>query len=245
MKKAIILSLAVIFCAIGNASAQKYEYRIKSGVNIGGTLPLPLPAQIRKITGYSPALSLMLGGDVVRHINSRWGVQTGVKFETKGMTARAQVKGYQISMTISDGDTSGAVEGVFTGKVKTEVKNAYLSFPFLAVYNLTPRWSLDGGVFLSVLLNGDFGGEAYDGYIREGSPVGEKVGVSSATFSFSDDIRTLNWGGQFGARWRAYRQFSVFGDMTWAANSIFKRDFTGINFDMYNVYFNVGFAYTF
>ena len=30
------------------------EYEVKAGVSIGGTSPLPLPQEIRKIEGYSP-----------------------------------------------------------------------------------------------------------------------------------------------------------------------------------------------
>ena len=206
---------------------------------------MPLPREIRELNGYSPSLSLMIGADVMRHVNDKWAVQTGLKLETKGMTARATVKGYQIAMVISDGDHTGSVDGVFTGKVRTTAKNSYLTVPFVAVYKPAPRWDINAGFFVGVLLEGDFNGEAHDGYIRDGGPTGEKVGVSAASYDFSDEIRRINWGTQIGGRWQAYRHFSVFGDLTWALNSIFKKDFDSISFDMYNVYFNVGFAYTF
>jgi hypothetical protein len=232
--------------ATQNAGAQKkFEYRVKAGVNIGGTSPMPLPAEIRKIKSYSPTLALSLGGEVLRNITDKWAVQTGITFETKGMSTQAQVKNYQIAMTISDGDTSGRVSGPFTGSVKTTVRNSYLSLPLLAVYRLSPRWRVNAGMFVSVLMSGGFDGKAFDGYIRDGDPIGEKIGVSEASYDFSDEIRRINWGGQCGARWQAYRHFSVYGDLTIAANSIFKRDFDAITFDMYNVYLNMGFAYTF
>ena len=41
------------------------EYEVNAGLNIGGASPLPLPAEIRKINGYSPRLNLQLGGKVV------------------------------------------------------------------------------------------------------------------------------------------------------------------------------------
>lgn len=241
---AIIVAAALTAVAQG-AAAQDFEFRVKAGFNLGGTSPLPLPREIRAIKGYSPNLSLSIGADVVRHINPRWAVMSGLMLETKGMTARAHVRNYGISMMISDGDSQGNVQGVFTGGVKTKVDNDYLTLPLAAVYKFNDRWAVNAGMFVSVLLDGNFTGAANDGYIRDGDPTGEKIGVTSATYDFSGDIRRINWGGRAGAIWRAYRHFSVYGDLSWAANSIFKRDFTGISFDMYNVYFNVGFAYTF
>ena len=246
MKK-IILSVILCFTIFGTLSAQDrgFEYRVLAGFNIGGTAPIPLARQIRHIDGYNPSLSLMLGADVTRHINEKWGVRSGLKFETKGMTTRAQVRNYQITMNVSDGDKTGTMEGIFTGKVKTISKNAYLTLPVTAVYKFNDRWQVSGGAFVSLLLDGDFNGEAHDGYIREGIPTNPPVGVTLATYDFSDDIRNFNWGAQLGGSWRAFRQFSVFGDMTWAFNSIFKDDFKSISFDMYNIYLNIGFAYTF
>lgn len=224
---------------------RRFEYRIKAGFNIGGTSPIPLPREIRAIQGYSPSLSLGLGADVVRHIDKKWAIMTGLTFENKGMTARAKVKNYYIEMVISDGESSGFVEGVFTGRVKTKAKNEYITLPLTAVYKVTPRWEVNCGLFFSLLLDGNFNGEAFDGHIRSGTSTGEYIGVTTATYDFSDEIRKFNWGGRLGARWRAYRQFSVYGDLSWAFNSIFKRNFTGISFDMYNIYLDVGFAYTF
>ena len=43
----------------------------------------------------------------------------------------------------------------------------------------------------------------------------------------------------------AYRHLSVYGELTWAANSIFKKGFKSIGFNMYNVYLNIGFRIRF
>lgn len=74
---------------------------------------------------------------------------------------------------------------------------------------------------------------------------GTKVGVESATYDFGYGLRHFNWGGQFGAEWQAYRHLSVYADLTCAANSIFKKDFHSVSFDMYNLYFTIGFGYRF
>ncbi len=94
-------------------------------------------------------------------------------------------------------------------------------------------------------IDGSFTGSAFDGYIRDGDPTGTKVGVESATYDFGYGLRRFNWGGQFGAEWQAYRHLSVYADLTCAANSIFKKDFHSVSFDMYNLYLTIGFGYRF
>ena len=161
------------------------------------------------------------------------------------MSAGAQVKNYQLTMNVDNGDEQGLISGVFTGQVKTRVQNEYLTVPVMAMRQVSPRWELNLGFFFSYLLRGGFSGNAYDGYIRDGDPTGTKIGVESATYNFDNDIRRFNWGGEFGAEWMAYRHLSVYGELTWAANSIFKKGFKSIGFNMYNVYLNIGFGYVF
>ena len=51
---AVIMLTLTLSAAAQSESGKKFEYRIKAGFNIGGTLPIPLPAEIRKIESYSP-----------------------------------------------------------------------------------------------------------------------------------------------------------------------------------------------
>ena len=44
--------------ALVRSTLKGLEYRIKAGVNIGGTSPLPLPAEIREINSYRPGAQL-------------------------------------------------------------------------------------------------------------------------------------------------------------------------------------------
>ena len=185
MNKKHIICLAVALLCIGGVSAQsfkKFEYRVKAGFNIGGTTPLPLPAEIRKLKEYSPTLAFAIEGNVVRNLTAKWALISGLRFETKGMSAGAQVKNYQLTMNVDNGDEQGLISGVFTGQVKTRVQNEYLTVPVMAMRQVSPRWELKLGFFFSYLLRGGFSGNAYDGYIRDGDPTGTKIGVESATY---------------------------------------------------------------
>ena len=86
MNKKHIICLAVALLCIGGVSAQsfkKFEYRVKAGFNIGGTTPLPLPAEIRKLKEYSPTLAFAIEGNVVRNLTAKWALISGLRFETK------------------------------------------------------------------------------------------------------------------------------------------------------------------
>lgn len=222
------------------------EYRLKAGFNIGGTSPLPLPAEIREIKSYRPGMQISIEGNVIKRFShSHWGMLFGIRLENKGMKTDARVKNYQIVMESSDPENPGHLEGAWTGYVKTNVKNSYVTLPFQAVYKLSPRWDLKFGPFVSFLTNGDFAGSAYDGYIRDGDPTGEKANVSEATYNFSNDLRKFQWGLDLGGEWRAYRHLTVYSDLTWGISPIFEKDFKSVGFEMYNIYLNFGFGYIF
>lgn len=231
--------------ALAWSTLRGLEYRIKAGFNIGGTSPLPLPAEIRKIESYRPGMQIAIEGDVIKWFdNSKWGALFGLRFENKGMKTDARVKSYYMEIDASSGDETGHLEGYWTGNVKTNVKNSYVTLPFQAIYKLSRRWDMKFGPYISFLTNGDFSGTVYDGYLRKKDPRGEKVNVT-ATYDFSDNIRTFNWGLDLGGEWRAYRHLSVHADLTWALNDIFKKDFKSVTFKMYNIYLNFGFGYIF
>ena len=98
------------------------------------------------------------------------------------------------------------------------------------------------------MLSREFSGHVYEGYLREGDPVGPKVEFTDdkiATYDFSDDLRHFQWGMQVGAGWRAFKHLNIYADLTWGLNDIFKNDFQTITFAMYPIYLNVGFGYAF
>lgn len=77
-----IISILLVLVAVG-ASAQSWreykgliwsalhglDYEFRAGVNIGGTSPLPLPAEIRSIDSYKPGLAISIEGNVTKWID--------------------------------------------------------------------------------------------------------------------------------------------------------------------------------
>lgn len=255
MNKRIIFIALCCLCAASSIQAQKdrnksilksltvgLEYRLKAGFNIGGTSPIPLPVEIRKVNSYKPTVAFSIEGDVVKMFENKWGISAGVRLETKGMETDATVKNYHMKMIANDG---GEMEGQWTGGVTTSVKQSLLTVPVLVVYKVSKRWEMELGPWFSYLTSGEFSGTAYDGYLRDGDPTGEKANVSSATYNFDDDLRRFQCGMQFGAQWRAFSHLNVSANLTWGVVPIFKKDFDTVTFNMFPIYANLGFAYVF
>jgi hypothetical protein len=223
-------------------SAQKgVEYRIKAGLSVGAATPLPIPAEIVEIKSFGPRMNLSIEAEVIKTFTEHWALSFGLRLETKGMTTDAKVKGYKMRM-VADGSE---IDGVWTGMEQTKLNNSYITLPVLAAYKVNKRWETKAGMYVSYMMNGDFSGAVYDGYLREGSPIGEKIEIDRATYDFSDNLNKFNYGVQLGCDWRAFPHLTTGIDLTWGLNNIFKKDFDVINFNMYPIYVKINFGYVF
>ncbi len=230
------------------AALRGWHVRLGAGFSVGGTSPLPLPAEIRKIKGYNPTLCIQIEGAVQRRFGEHWGTMVGIRFENKGMKTDATVKNYHMeAVNESDnaGEAAGKVVGAWTGNVKTEVNNKYLTIPVLATYAFNDRWQVQAGPYFSYLINGSFTGDAYDGYIRDQDPTGTKSEINTASYDFSSDLRRFQWGLQVGGEFKAYKHLSISANLTWGLNGIFPSDFQSVTFALYPIYGTLGFNYLF
>ncbi|MDR0892145.1 MAG: PorT family protein [Mediterranea sp.] len=261
MKKYTLILSSIAWLLIGTLSAKAQEertpslismalhgwnYEVKAGFSIGGTAPLPLPKEIRSIDSYAPGLAFTLEGHATKwfDVERKWGLTLGLRFENKKMNTKATVKNY--SMRIFN-EIGNPLEGLWTGGVRTEVSNSYLTVPILANYQISKRWKISLGPYLSYVLERNFSGDVYDGHLRTPDATGKPVDFTDkkATYDFSDDMRRFQWGLQLGGEWRAFKHLNVYADLTWGLNDIFRKDFDTISFAMYPIYLNVGFAYAF
>ena len=256
MKKILIALLATVFTFTAQAKQDKelkendiniidanqkgWQIRIGAGYLLGGTAPLPIPVEIRAINGFNPGLNLSLEGSVQKIFNgTNWGVQAGLRFDTKGMTTDAKTKNYYMEV---DG---GKIRGRFTGNVKTHVNNTYVSIPVLATYSINKRWTVVAGLYASYLLKGVFDGEAYDGYLRDQDPTGIKMEIDNAAYDFSSDLQKFHWGIQAGAEYKIYTHLAVFANLQWGMNGIFPKGYSCVPFALTPIYGTLGFNYIF
>lgn len=48
-----------------------WEYSLKAGFSIGGTAPLPLPEEIRKIDSYVPSMTISIEGNATKWLDEK------------------------------------------------------------------------------------------------------------------------------------------------------------------------------
>ena len=123
-----------------------------------------------------------------------------------------------------------------------------LTLPVQLSYRLSETVQLNAGPYLSYLIDKEFSGYVYDGYLRQGDPTGPKVtmGVEEnerATYEFNDDMRDLQFGVAVGADWQVAKQFGVFADLNWGLNGIFKSDFKTVEQTLFPIYGTIGVSY--
>lgn len=248
--KALILGAVAAIAALPasadlNLHPWDLDFQLQAGVNIGGASPLPLPAEIRKIEHFDPNLNLSVGVIATKWMpGSRWGVTTGFGFEAKGMTTRAKVKNYGMTI-LNEGEE---LSGRWTGRVSTKYNSSQLVVPILAAVHCNEHIDFRFGPYLAWAMRNQFNGYVTDGYLREGDPTGDKYVFSDgarATYDFDKDLRRFQWGLQAGISWEALNHLAVNATLKWGLNDIFKSDFKTVTFNMYPIYFNVGFGYNF
>jgi len=81
MKKTIIAALLAITAATApaqvnrtqaliNAALKGWDIELRMGYNLGGTSPIPLPEEIRKIDSYSPGLPLSFEANFIKRFDA-------------------------------------------------------------------------------------------------------------------------------------------------------------------------------
>ncbi len=96
-----------------NSYLHGWEYGIKAGFNIGGTSPIPLPKEIRKIDSYAPGIAIAIEGNATKWFDKdkKWGLTLGLRLENKNMTTEATVKNYGMKIINTNG---GELAGLWT-----------------------------------------------------------------------------------------------------------------------------------
>ncbi len=250
MKKTIIAVIAALVTVLTvNAEECSGSGRgdlslvARVGYSIGGTAPLPLPAEIRKLNSFTPQASISVGLDLVKNWNRKWGTLLGLRVENKGMREDANVKNYY--MEITKGGESMA--GNFTGNEMTFVRQWMVTVPVMATLTMN-KVMLKCGPYASVVFNREFSGWAHNGYLRVDAPTGEKIMIGEGPdergdYDFSESMRDVQLGVQLGADWHLSKRWGLYADISWGLTGIFKADFKTIEQTLYPIYGTIGVTY--
>lgn len=214
---------------------------VRVGYTIGGTTPLPIPAEIRSINGFSPRGGGMIGFEAYWMASKRWGFATGLHLSQQGFHTAADVKGYQMTTTGEDGES---LSGYVTGTDVTNMESWAITIPLLVTFRISPRWNVSLGPYVTTYFANKFNGEAY-GYMRLENPLGQKLdlGKGSNSYEFGDKMRTFGTGVELQFDWKATKHLNVFGQLDWGLLSAVDPKAKEVAFPMYPVYGTIGVAY--
>lgn len=258
MKKYILIAACMLSAATMNAQSNRWDefgptnkqtnagFIVRAGYTVGGTMPLPIPAEIRAVKEFSPKGGANIGLEAYKMFNRRWGIKTGWHFFYEGFHTAAEVKGYQMTIDM-DGES---LSGYFTGTDVTNTSMWGMTIPLLANFRLSPRWNVSLGPYFSTYFKTQFEGEVYEntagqGYLRVDNPTGQKVELTKGSNSYNFGKNMRQWGGGIELQfdWQAMKHMNVFAQLDWGLSNAIEPDFTAVAFKMYPVYGTIGLAY--
>lgn len=247
MKAKLLILLAALLAGVSAPaqpeSGRRWEYKVFAGYNLGGSAPLPFPAEIRRIYSWRPVAGGALAFHATRRLTRQWGVTLGLSVDVKGMTTEAEVKYLNTRLLVGEGEHTGTFGGMFSGRNATRVRNAYLVFPLLASYRPFSVWTFHLGGYFALQRDARFEGVASDGYIRNGGPSGDRINIEHSSFDFSEHVRKTDAGLLALADCFFTRKLALTGQLSWGMAPLFPSDFNGVPWKMYNIFFMGGIAY--
>ena len=227
-----ILFIALMLATTLGATASVLDslsYDARLGYTVGGTIPTHIGKEIRGINSFNPGLNFALSAEATLPLKGRWSLHSGLRLELGSMDVDSRVKNYDIEVVRGD----ESLNGIFIGNVRIKTTQRRLSLPLQAQYDFSPEFSLRGGLFMGWLFSRKFWGWAYDGYLREGSPVGPKILMGTepgdrGDFDFGSNMRHMQWGIDVGADWMFHNRWGMYAELTYGLSGLFKSDFHSV-----------------
>lgn len=239
--KRYIFTLFLLLSASISTTAINIRGRV--GYNIGGTLPLGIPAQVREVLSYDPSFGLTIGVDLVQPFeNSRWALNTGVRIVNLKMNSAVRVKDYSTEIKIGNQE----VYGRFTGTSEINSDLVQLQVPLQMEYRILPKLSIRAGGYLGINLKGEFRGSVYDGYQRRDNPTGERIDITNdnrAHYDFAKELRPFSLGFILSIDYSLNNNLGIYAEGNWGQTNIFKSSFNTVNFPLYSIHGTIGLSY--
>jgi len=214
------------------------------GYALGGTVPTHMGNEIRGINKFIPGFNFIVAAEGSYPLSDRWAIHSGLRYELGSRDVDSRVKNYDIEVVRGD----ESLKGIFNGNVRIKTTQRRITLPIQAQFYLDEHWSLRAGIFMGWLASRKFWGWAYDGYLREGTPVGPKIEMGTepgdrGDFDFDKNMRHMQWGIDVGADWRFSRRWGAFVELTYGLSGLFKSNFHSVQ-TLRPLYGSLGISYS-
>ncbi len=229
--KILTCALIMIATTMGTEASilDSISYDVRLGYAVGGTIPTHIGKEIRGINSFNPGLNFSISAEATLPLSGAWSLHSGLRFELGSMDIDSRVKNYDIEVVRGD----ESLKGIFMGNVRIKTTQRRITLPIQAQYTFAPEFKLRAGMFMGWLTNRKFWGWAYDGYLREGTPVGAKIEMGRepgdrGDFDFDQNMRHMQWGLDVGADWQFHHRWGMFAELTYGFGGLFKSDFHSV-----------------
>lgn len=224
-----LLSTIAVLGMNASSLLDSVKVNIRFGYEVGGTLPSHIDNKIRHINNFDPGFNYTVGIEATVPVSQRWFIHSGLRYELGSMDVDSRVKNYDIEVVRGD----ESLDGIFNGNVRIMSNQRRFTLPVQAGYVLSNKVSLRGGLFVGLLTHRQFWGWAYDGYLREGSPVGPKIEMGiepgeRGDFDFGEDMRHWQWGIDAGIDWQFHHRWGLFAELTYSLSGLFRGGFHSV-----------------
>lgn len=231
IKKIISTALLLVTVTMGMHATvlDSLRYDARLGYALGGTIPTHLGNEIRGINSFNPGFNFTVAFEASYPLSPQWSLHSGLRFELGSMDVDSRVKNYDIEVVRGE----ESLKGIFMGNVRIKTAQRRITLPIQAAYHFNDKWTVRGGAFMGWLINRRFWGWAYDGYLREGTPVGPKIEMGTepgdrGDFDFDANMRHMQWGIDAGIDWQIHRRWGAFAELTYGLSGLFKSDFHSV-----------------
>ncbi|HPT12816.1 MAG TPA: outer membrane beta-barrel protein [Bacteroidales bacterium] len=228
----------VLLCLPATLIAQETKWSLYPtlGMDLGGAVPFPL-SDIPHGSKGTPRLSPNIGIGTGFQLSDKWAIEAEVSYHILSFSASADVRSQPF---YSDDHTTTLY---FSGHTKTDVELRFVQFPITAVYTINSTWTLTSGFYYSSILEGSFNTKGTKGVTSDDKSITDNAslpGIATATYSFDDNLDKWDAGLLLGCHYRLSPKVAIRTRMHFGFKSIFKKDFTNIDYEMYQVRADVG-----
>jgi hypothetical protein len=236
------IALVIILCFPFMIQAQSGKWLVYPllGADMGVAIPFPF-SDIPKGAKVTPKPYPNLGLGLGYHLFEKWDIGFEANYHILAFSAKADVRSQPFYF-----DNHHDVL-YFSGKTSTNIRLRVLEFPLLAVYTINPRWSIAPGAYYSRILDGSFSTKGINGILSNDKAITDTAplpGVANTSYNFNDFIDVWDAGLLIGVKYQIKQRFFFWSRLQVGFKSIFVREFTNIDYKLYQIRLNAGVSYT-
>jgi hypothetical protein len=229
--KQFLLFSAMLCVFFFDTRAQEMEFGLKGGLNIGTPIGVAEKGATGKL-GVGPLLGMYFAYD----LGGKWSVHGEFLYSYKGSKFHTPVSGDTIykynTITLTDTIPSEA-NTMYRGWVDGKFDNRYLDMPLFVSYQLSSRFLMMFGGYVSYLIEGNNTGTAD---IEVGDPKHPFTTVTDEPFDQSSELNQWDYGLMLGTTYITERKINFGISLSSGMRSIYRKNYKYIDGVVRNLY---------